>query len=254
MNTGTVSRLTLLLMVTSLVAGGLVLAQEGAAVRITTIAPTYPYETLGVVTEAAHVSSGIVDISKPWREALDQLKPGLTRQGRVIGADTVVLTSFQYIPGGGGSGWLVVFGTAIRSKSGGAAVGQGQAVPAVPAPNPGSAGADNRAADLAGTWQGQIVEEGETEPIPIVVSLVGSAGGQYSGGAQLPSKKCEIILDYMSTEGNTVWLKVGKSSKGFRCLSWYGCGVTPTSDGKLQFDVYTSNKEKPKFSGVLVRS
>lgn len=234
---------TIFLMIASAAIG---IHSSSGQVRVTTIVPAAPYETVGIVTEVAPVSSAMFDLSKPWREALERLTPELSRQARVLGADTVVVTSFQYLPGGGGSGNLVVFGTAVRTKGGSVASPQSGSAA-------GTASATPSGPTLAGTWKGSVVEEGDDEQVPIVVNLMaGDAPAKYYGGLQAPSKNCEMALDFYSVEGKlTVFVPSAK--KGSRCNSWHGQTAVLNADGKLEWGIHTSSPDKPKFKGVLSR-
>lgn len=228
-------------------------------VRFSTIPPGYQYETLGVVTDIQHIPPAFMDITKPFKEVLQRLYPELARQAKVVGGDAVIITNFEFIPGGQGDHYLQVYGTAIRTRSGAGAPSQspppnGPATPQATPPNTGSAGSttSTQTSDLSGTWNGSVQKEGDNEPIEISVSLTSEGQGRYSGGLQAPSRKCDMLLAYYDVDDGAVIFKSQKK-KGMRCMMWSGQTAKLTPDGKLEWKVYTTKADKPTYSGVLSR-
>jgi hypothetical protein len=225
-------------------------------VRFSTIPPGYAYETLGVVTDIQHIPAAIFDLTKPFKEVMQRLYPELARQAKVVGGDAVIITNFEFIPGGQGDHYLQVYGTAIRTRGPAAptqdrAPGGPAGSEAPPASTSTATGTGGHAQDLSGTWSGTI-QKGDNKPVEVTVTLTSDGSGKYSGGLQAPSKKCDMLLAYYDVEDGATVFKTEKES-GFRCLMWAGQTAKLTPEGKLEWKVYTIKPDKPTYSGILSR-
>jgi len=221
-------------------------AQVIEGVMFTTVAPTPPYQTVGIVSAISHVPPAILDPSKPFKEAIQRLYPDLARQAKTRGADLVVLT--QVVPIlGRDDAWLLVFGTALRStgestppSSTGGTLGQPSA--AVPA-----------AKDLSGTWVGKVLETGEDTPVDLTLNLVaGASPDEYTGGYILADPACEVTVTSSGREGDVYIFKGERASK-LRCALFASCSAQLTAEGTLDFKIYGASGKKVHMQGPLTR-
>ncbi|MBI4917291.1 MAG: hypothetical protein HY825_15745 [Acidobacteria bacterium] len=181
-----------------------------AEVTFTTVAPPGGFETAGIVSAVAHVPPAMIDPSKPFKEAMNRIYPDLTSQAQVRGADTVIITNIVIL--GVSDPYLLVYGTAVRTKGvprvAAAAQGGASLPAAAPAPD------THTHADLSGTWTGKVLEEGETEPVDLTVNLMnGAALGEIIGGIILSDPGCEISINSTTSAGGVTTFKSDMSSK-----------------------------------------
>lgn len=228
-----------------LLAGSNVRAQLSASqMTFTTIPPSGDYQTVGVVFALAHVPPGILDPSKPFKEAVLRLYPDLATQANRLAADSVVITQIVPVLLSGGDNWLMAFGTAIRTK------GQGAAATL---PSPTAEGAAASTGDLSGSWAGLMTETGGNKTVDAMLNLASTgAAGEYVGGITLLGPDCEISLAPSTADGSGVSFKTKESSK-FSCAFYKSLSAVQMPDGKLQVRIFGSKQDVAKYEGSLMR-
>ncbi len=229
---------------------------NAADVKFTTIPPAGAYETVGIVSTVAQIGAGFMDASKPFKEAMKGAYPDLSQQAQVRGADAVVITSVQILVDSS-SKWLLIYGTAIRTGGGlpsSAGVGSAPGMMSQAAGGSTTGQETDTAQDLAGTWAGTVLEEGETKPVGITVNIMSASDpGTYKGGILLDDPGCEVTMESVGKEGDRFQFKGLQTSK-FRCIKIGAFTGQLRSDGRLDWKIFKSTAfASPTFQGVLTR-
>ncbi len=225
--------------------GALASSQSSTDVVFTTVAPPPPYQTLGLVSAVSHMPPGVLDPSKPIKEAIRRLYPDLESQAKVRGANMVVLS--QIVPMiSGNDGWMLAFGTAL--KVGGAGAIEGGAAAS------NGASPQTEGGELSGTWVGEVAKPGKDSAVEVTLNLTpGAEPGEYIGGFILADPACEVSIKSTETQGG-IHLFKGEHTNKLRCAFFTGFTVQLTDEGKMDFRMYGADRNKVHMQGLLSRS